>query len=413
MHEMKKVIKIIIVLALISATIMLFLKNSGGTDVKTTTANIQPLLITITATSTGTVKAETEASISAQRMGRVNRLLFDEGFVVDKNSVIAELDSENAYLDLKLAEATLQRTKARLAEINASFNALKADIEANINKAEAILIETEKRLKRAKELIKHGYITEVELDATEKEYAVARAAYESALSGRKQVEARLYETKAQEAAVNEAEQSFLIAKLNYDYSFIRSPISGVVTSRAIKLGDTVAKGTVLGSVVATDSLYVEGLIDEADIAKVSVGKEANITMDAYYGRIFKGEVYRVSPVVTGGKQETRTFEVRIRFKELPPAIKPGMSAEIEIIVDKVDNALVVPSQAVFERDGNSFLYIVKDSKARLIKVDARRSNWTYTEIISGIKEGDEVIINPEAPKLRDGARVKRINGHTR
>ncbi len=357
---MRKGIKIIAILVFIAIAIVLLLRTSKGVGIKTTTVQRQPFLITVTATSTGTIKAETEARISAQRTGKVINLLFDEGTFVDNKKVIAELDSGEEYLNLRLAEATLQ-------------------------KAKAILSETEKRLKRARELIKKEYISESELDLTEKENAVA------------------------EASVKEAENSLAIARLNYSYSFIRSPINGVVTARFVELGDTIVKGNIMGTVVTIDSLYVEGFIDEADISKVSIGKEVNITMDAYQGRIFKGVAYRVSPVVTGGKQETRTFEVRARLKEMPPAIKPGMSAEVEVIVDRADNALIVPSQAVIERDGKTFVYIVKDSKARLVPIKAGRSNWTYTEVLSGINEGDEVIINPDAPKLRDGIRVKRLS----
>jgi RND family efflux transporter MFP subunit len=355
---MRKGIKILAVLVFISAATILLLKISKDVDVKTATIQRQPFLITVTATSTGTIKAETEARISSQRTGRIIKLLFDEGTFVDSKKVIAELNSEEEYLNLRLAEATLQ-------------------------KAKAILSETDKRLKRAKELIKSGYISEAELDLTEKEHAVA------------------------DASVKEAENSLAIAKLNYSYSFIRSPIDGVVTARFVELGDTVTKGNIMGTVVSTDSLYLEGFIDEADISKVSIGKEVNITMDAYQDRVLKGVVYRVSPVVTGGKQETRTFEVRVRLKEMPPAIKPGMSAEVEVIVDKADNILIVPSQAMMERDGKIFVYVVKDSKAKLVPVKTGRSNWTYTEVLSGVKEGDEVIINPDTPKLRDGVKIKK------
>lgn len=405
--KVSKKIKVITALFVLSVFILFLIFKEEGLEVKTDTAKRQTFLITVTATVTGTIKAEKDGSISAQRAGRIERLFFDEGSTVDNKSIIAELDSENALIDLKLSEATLQKAKAKLSEMNTAFGAFKADVEADILKNKAILMEAEKRFKRAKELIKQGYITEAELDLTEKEYEVAKASYESALAKRGHVEAKIHEIRMQEAAVKEAEQSFLMAKLNYDYSFIRSPIDGIITSKKVKLGDTVSKGTVLGTVVSPESLYVEGLIDEADIAKVSLGKEAHVTMDAYYGEIFKGIVYRISPVVTGGKQETRTFEVRIRLKEPPKTIKPGMSAEVEIIVDKIENALVVPSQAIFERQKDSFLFVVRDSKARLTQVQIGRSSWTFTEILSGIKEGDEIIINPDTTGLKDGVKIKR------
>lgn len=404
---MQRWIKIIAVLVFIIIAIALLLKVSQGVDVKTTTVQRQPFLITVTATSTGTIKAETEARISAQRTGRVTRLLFDEGSFVNTKEVITEIDYEEAYFNLNLAEATLQKTKARYNEMNALLDVLRVDTSSNIAKAEAVLFEVERRLKRVKELIKMGYITEVELDATEKEYAVAKAALDSALSGKKQIEAKLHDIKALEAAVKEADNNLAIAKLNYDYSFIRSHINGVVTARFVELGDTVTKGNIIGTVVSLNSLYVEAFIDEADISKVSIGKEVNVTMDAYQDKTFIGEVYRVSPIVTGGGQETRTFEVRIRLKKMPPSIRPGMSADVEVIVDKAENALVIPSQSVIERNGKHFVFVVRDSKARFIPIKSGRSNWTYTEVLSGISEGDEVIINPDTPKIRDGARVKR------
>jgi RND family efflux transporter MFP subunit len=405
-----RAIKIAAASVAVLVAIIFLLKLSKGVEVKTYAIQRQPLLITVTATSIGTIKAETEARISAQRTGRVTRLLFDEGSFVNTQKVIAEIDYEEAYFNLKLAEAALQKTKARYNEMNALLDVLKVDTSANIAKAEAVLFEVERRLKRARELIKMGYITEVELDATEKEYAVAKAALDSALSGKKQIEAKLHDIKALEAAVKEAENNFAIAKLNYDYSFIRSPINGVVTARFVELGDTVTKGNIIGTVVSLDSLYVEAFIDEADISKVSIGKEVNVTMDAYQNKTFIGEVYRVSPVVTGGRQETRTFEVRIRLKEMPPSIKPGMSADVEVIVDKAENALVILSQSVIERNGKHFVFVVRDSKARFIPIKSGLSNWTYTEVLDGVKEGDEVILNPDAAGLGDGVKIKKSGG---
>lgn len=403
---MKKTIPILLLAISIIILYTVSLKNKG-VSVNTIKVTKNPLLITVTAISTGTVKAETEARISAQRTGRIERLFFDEGSIVEKGRVIAELDREEAFLNLKLAETALQKAQLRLDEMRISLNVLKTDVETNISKTKAILIEADKRLKRSKDLFKHGYITEVELDATEREYSIAKVSHESALAAKKKIEAQIYDIKLQEAVVKEAEHALSLAKLNYDYSFIRSPITGVITSKNVKLGETVMKGTVIGSVVSVDSLYIEAFIDEADIAAVSVGQAVNITMDAYPDRVFKGEVYRISPVVTGGKQETRTFEVRTKLKELPPTIKPGMSAEIEIIVNKLDNVISVPTQAIIKKDGKSFLYVVKNSRAKIVPVTTGFFNWTYTEIVSGLNEGDEVIITPNVHGLYDGVKITK------
>ena len=148
--------------------------------------------------------------------------------------------------------------------------------------------------------------------------------------------------------------------------------------------------------VSMDDLYIEAFIDEADVAKVKLRQQANITMDAYQGNVFKGEIYRISPVVLGGKQETRTFEVRTRLKEKQIIIKPGMSADVEIIVDNINNALVVPSHAVMEKNGKSLSLLERVLPQKLVPVETGQFNWNFTEITSGVKEGDTVIINPDA-----------------
>lgn len=397
--------------AIILLIMFFILKRSfSAVDVKTTPVNRQELAITVTATSTGTIKSETEVKITAQRIGKITKLFVEEGSIVKPGSMIAELDPEEAHLSLLAARASLEKAQSRLKELRNSHDSLKVEIETNIEKARAVLKEAEVRFKRFNDLKEKGYMAQMDVDSVQKEYEVAKASLESAIAAKSRITAQTEEIKAQEAAVREAESSLSLAKLNYDYSFIKSPISGVVTSRPVKVGETTAKGALKGALVAhvvsMDDLYIEAFIDEADVAKVKLRQQANITMDAYQGNIFKGEIYRISPVVLGGKQETRTFEVRTRLKEKQIIIKPGMSADVEIIVDNIKNALVIPSHAVMEKNGKKFIFIRKGSTAKLVPVETGQFNWNFTEITSGVNEGDTVIINPDAPGLADGKRVR-------
>lgn len=398
----------IVVIALLISFFVLK-KTFSAVEVKITPVKRQELAITVAATSTGTIKPNNEVKITAQRVGRISRLLVNEGDTVKAGAVIAELDPEEAYLNLQIAQASLQRAQARLDELRAAFNPLKVEVETNIDKTKANLYEAENRLKRFKWLKDKGYLSQMEVDSVQREYDVARASLESAMAGREQLKAKGEEIKAVEATVREAQLSLSIAKLNYDYSFIKSPISGVIISRPVKMGETVSRGSLVAAAVSTESLYIESFIDEADVAKVKEGQEVHISMDAYPGKIFKGEVYMISPVVLGGKQETRTFEARTRFKEDGVVIKPGMSADTEIVVDSVKDTLIIPSQAVIEKGGKKFVYIKKGLKARLASVKTGLFNWAFTEIISGIKEGDEVVINPDVPGLNDGSRITVTN----
>lgn len=394
------------VLTLIVALLALK-ERLAGVDVKTEHIKKGLLTITVTATSTGTIKSDNEARIVAQRTGKITKLLFDEGDVVKAGGIVAELDKDEVLHSLEMSEASLNKAEHLLNQMKSSYGSYKVEVERNIDKAQATFSEVESRRKRYLDLRDKGYVTEMDVEAVQREYDVAKATLSSSIASREMLKARENEIKAHEAAVREAKSSLSLSRLNHEYSFVRSPISGVITSRPVKLGEGVIKGALIAAVVSTESMYVEAFIDEADVAKVRTGQKVHITMDAYMGKIFAGGVYSISPVVLGGKQETRTFEVRVRFKESDAVIKPGMSADIEIIIDSIQDVMVIPSQAIIERDGKKLVYAVKGSRAVLTAVETGRSNWSFTEIRSGIKENDEIAVSTDVSGLKHGVRVRR------
>jgi HlyD family secretion protein len=258
-----------------------------------------------------------------------------------------------------------------------------------------------------KELYSKGLISENEAEAAETDFHVARAAYDTAVAEKNKFRAQDDRIRAQEAAVQEAEAALRLAELNHDYSFVRSPVSGVVASRPAKLGETLAKGGIVAEVVDVDSLYVSASIDEVDVASVKAGQTAKITLDAYPGDVFRSRVYLISPLVTGGEREARTFEVRLRVEDnKKPVLKPGMSADVEIVVQSLKGSAVVPAQAVFERDSRKFVYASEGGRARLREIKAGASSWEYVEVLEGLKEGDEIVITPDAPGLADDSRIQ-------
>lgn len=375
-------------------------------EVKTVPVERRDFEVTVTATATGTIKSDDEVKVSAQRAGRVSKLHVVEGDTLKKGDPVAELDPEEASIGLELAEATLQRTKAALDEALAAYEPLRAEVEASIQKAEATLKDAEENVKRHRGLLEKGYIPKSELDRADRDYEIARASLDSALAGRGQLKAKAEEITARKAAVKEADKSLALSRLNYEYSFLKTPISGIVTSVPVKVGETVMMGAVVASMIAMESLYVESFVDEADVDKVKEGQEVMITMDAYPEQTFKGVVYMISPVVTGGRLEARTFEVRTRFKDNDMVLKSGMSADVEIVVGRVRNVLVLPAQAVIERDGKKLVYVNEDSRARLREIKTGLSTWTTTEVVSGLKEGEEVVITVDAPGLKEGKMLK-------
>ncbi|MBI5026192.1 MAG: efflux RND transporter periplasmic adaptor subunit [Nitrospirae bacterium] len=348
----------------------------------------QHLEITVTATSTGTVKAEEEVRITAQRQGRITNLYVEEGDRVKAGDMIAMLDVFEVEANLRKAEAAYVSAEARV-----------SGVAANISKTKAQKEEAEKNLQRMQELYKKGIVPLMEVDSSESKYEVAKANYDSAKEELKFAEAQMIEAKAARD----------LARLHYNYSFIKTPIAGVVSTRPVEVGDMAAPGPIIATVVNPETLYIKAPIDEVDVDMVKVGQAARVTMDAYLGKVFYGRVIRVSPIVIGVKQETRTFEVRVSVEEKGLVLKPGMSADIEIITGEAENTLVVPTQSVMEKGKEKFVFVIEGNKAKQRKVAIGVHNWNFTEIKEGIKEGEKVIITPDKPGLKEGVSVKIVD----
>ncbi|MDH7499437.1 MAG: efflux RND transporter periplasmic adaptor subunit, partial [candidate division NC10 bacterium] len=242
-------------------------------------------------------------------------------------------------------------------------------------------------------------------DAALAEYEVARAAHESARSRVDESIVKAREVAAARAIVKQMEASYELAKLQREYTEIRSPLDGIVSEKLMEEGELVKVGTPILSLVDPRQLYVKATVDEYDTQKVQIGQRALIKVDAFPGETFSGKVYQISPIVSGGKLETRTFTVKVSFDGNHP-IKAGMSADVEVVVSKLEDVLFVPSLAVVEKEGRRIALVVEGSRVRPRPIQIGDSNWTYVQIKEGLSVGDRVVLNPDLGKLKEGQRVR-------
>lgn len=317
------------------------------------------LRVIVNATTTSTVKSETEVTLSAQRTGRVVKLPVKEGDIVKSGALIAQLD---------LSEESFQ-TESVIAQSKATYD------------------EAEKNLKRSEDLFAKGMISQQDLDAVRRGYEVAKSQYQAAVAD---------------------------AGVKKDYSIVRAPFDGVVSRKYTEVGELLLPGKQIVTIVNPDRIYVLATIDEVDVGRLALGQSVTLTVDAFPGEKFTGTVRRISPIVSGGKLETRTADVWIYFDKKQPQIKPGMSSDVEILVATLQNVLSIPSQAVIERDGKKQIYVAEGSTlkpgdkavAKLRPVDIGETNWSNTQIVGGLKAGEYVITTPEMDGLKDGAKVR-------
>jgi len=341
--------------------ILLFVLLYGKKPVAVKAFELKPgeLRVVVNATTTSTVKSETEVTLSAQRTGRVIKLPVKEGDVVKAGALIAQLD---------LTEESVQ-TESALAQSRATYE------------------EAEKNLKRIEDLFNKGMIAQQDLDASRRAYEVAKSQYLAAAAD---------------------------AGVKRNYSVIKAPFDGVIAKKYTEVGELLLPGKQIVTIVNPDRIYVLATIDEVDVGRLMLGQPVTITVDAFPGEKFQGTVRRISPIVSGGKLETRTADVWIYFNKRDTRMKPGMSADVEILITTLKNVLSVPSQAIVERDGKKQVYVAEgkaihpgdSARTGLRPVEIGETNWSFTQITKGLSSGEYVITTPEVEGLKNGVKVK-------
>lgn len=332
---------------------------------RTEKASIGDIISTVTAT--GTINPVTTVEVGTQVSGTIKQIFADYNSPVKKGQLIAQIDPASL-------EAQAEQSKASLALA-----------KANETKAAASLADAERTLKRTKELFARDFIARSELDTAETNYELAVASVEGA-----------------KAQVIQAEASLQYVKTNLGYARIVSPVDGIVISRSIDVGQTVAASfsTPTLFTIAQDltKMQINASVDEADIAQIMPGQSVEFTADAYPEAVFYGKVKQVRNAATIVSNVV-TYDVVISLENPDLKLKPGMTANVSFIVSSRNKVLRVPdavltfspSDAKSKIEGSS-VWILENGKPKQVIVSAGKSNGTFTEITSGqLKEGDVVI----------------------
>jgi len=403
---MKVFTALAIIALLVAAGVFILPSLKKPVKVRTVSLKKGDLRVTVTATTTSTIESERYVTVSARRMGVIKRLPVEEGDFVSKGQLLAELDRDEVLAEKARAEATLDLEKKRLAQAEAGVSMEKATTFAALKEAESVLWEAESRLVRYEMLFGKGMVSRQEYDQVKNSRDVAKARYDSAKAGLDRNTVKEKDVEAARASVDQARASLASVGVQLGYCTIDSPISGVVYKLPVEAGETVSVGTVLAELVDPDDIYVLSTIDEVDVGRLKLGMPVKIRVDALPDRLLDGKVTRISPIVSGSKQETRTFEVRVGFDEPVALLKPGMSADIEVQSRNIKDVLHIPAQSVIEKDDKKFVYVVRDRRARLTPIDVGYFSWSDAEVTGGLSDGDVVITTPDTAGLSDGARVE-------
>ncbi len=360
-----------------------------------------------TVVSSGTVKLQVgaEVKVGSRISGTVSRLFVQVGDRVEKGEVVAIIEHEDLLSKIRQAEAVLNNRKAKLYAIQQTRPREINQARASIEELAAKLDMARLTHQRQRSLREGDYVSQESLDKAKNEVKVLEAQLLSARENLALIEAR-YETDLQVARseVAETEAELESARINLAYATIRAPISGVVGSISTQEGETVAaslSAPTFITLIDLDRLQIHDFVDETDIGMVQVGQEARFMVDAYPGHIIKGKVETIYPMATI-QENVVYYEVIISILDQGEAvIRPEMTANVRIIIDSHPQALAIPNEAIVRKDGKHLVAALDPAgniKKRRIKV-----GWVdneYTEILSGLKEGETVLIGGS---LKDAA----------
>ena len=322
-------------------------------------------------TATGTVNAVTTVQVGTQVSGTIKTLYVDFNSRVKKGQLIAQIDPSTFESQVQQAQANL------------------LSAQANLEKAQTALANDKKTFERNKELLSKNLIAQSDLDTAETNYQSDKAQVASA-----------------KALIEQAKASLDYAKQNLAYTRIVSPVDGVVISRNVDVGQTVAASfqTPTLFTIAQDltKMQIDTNVAESDIGAVKLGQEVDFTVDAYPDTTFVGKVWQIrqAPITV---QNVVTYDVVIQVNNRDLKLMPGMTANVSIVIQTRHDALRITNAALRfrfsdkpagagEKKGPS-VWVLENNKPKRVGITPGISDGNYTEVVSGdLKEGQQTIV---------------------
>ena len=373
---MSKNTKIILALAVV-AIVIYFVMGSEQDPIKVSAVHPEIRIVeqTVSNTRAGTIDACRRSKMSPAMGGQIAFLHVKEGDLVQKDQVLIELWN-------KESKARVKETKAR--------------VQVSERSAQQVCIlsdRAQREAKRKTELLQRGLASE---EATETAVSNAESQSAACAAALTQVEANQASVEVVEASL---ERTMLIAPFNGVIAEIEGELGEYVTPSPVGVA---TKPTV--DLIDSSCIYISAPIDEIDAPEVVSGMIARITMDAFGNQEFPATVRRVAPYVLDLEKQARTVEIEAVFDNPDQTLLPGYSADIEVIIDRAEDTLSIPTQALMR---DNFVYVVDAETMTLTKkqLEIGIGNWQYTEVTNGLSIDDQIVLSVDREGVKAGAKV--------
>ncbi len=444
---MKKILLIISAVVVAVALVAVFVVKQQSGYTKVLTAKIHREDLATVVSGTGQIKPKTMVNLGATAMGRITHLFVKEGDHVKKGQLVATVENVAQEAQVAGQEAAISAARTDIA----SYIAAEKTAEANVEHAQADLEQKKLDWDRAQSLYKAGIMAKQDYDAK-------KAAYDTDVASLAQAVAGVGQSKANTASAR-GHLDTQVATLRANKNALQltqaiAPFDGIVTNEPVREGETVVEGiqNTEGSTFMTIAdmsvVTAEVKVDETDIVNIQIGQPADVTVDAIPNKVFKGHVTLVGDQAllrstgvatsqsTTGTEEAKDFKVVVTLDHPSDELRPGLSTTAKITTASKSNVVSLPIQALTlftppttPNSGNveaasasssaktppvQGVYVVdKDAhgkqRAKFVPVTTGITGATDIEVLSGLKEGDEVVTGPYKTlrTLKNGALLKR------
>ncbi|MFH0802277.1 MAG: efflux RND transporter periplasmic adaptor subunit [bacterium] len=394
--------------------------------------------ITPTVSVSGSIIPRKEAEILSKISGRVLSVYREEGDFVHSGDVLIQLEKDEISAQLEQAQASLLTAQAHLSqaktghsfgETQVSTSILQAlqgkrQAENAVKAAKSDFDNNERQIERMKKLFEKGAIASQQMEATQLAYDISKNRYDSSMAQQKQAEEsyslaqasiaqntiRQDDVKLAEAGLEQARASLALARIRFENTSIKTPITGVITFRDVDPGDIISssesgKGKALMNVTDNRLVRLEGDVTEEEMQDVTAGQRATVTADAIPGKAFSG---KVETLIASADPRSRSFRVKIRVDNPGAVLKSGMFARATLYKRSL-SGIILPRHLVLNKDGQFAVMIKDGNKARLRQVQIGWGNEEKILIIAGISSKDQVISTGQET-LQDGDTIEIEKG---
>jgi HlyD family secretion protein len=410
----KRVLILLAVLIVAVAVVLGLLLKPGGKDkAPLPTAVVTRTTLTKSVAATGKVIPNFEVEIKAKASGKIIQLPYDVSDYVKRGALLVELDPIDEDRAVSQAAASLAGLESKTSQSRVNMAVAERTLETDIAKARSDLsaakakyTDAHSKAQRLTSLAQQRFISQEEAETGKTTETQARTDLQDAQTRLRELQTQQLALQAQaedvrysEAQARAQRVALATSQQRLSETKIYAPISGVVTTRPAQIGNIVASGvsnvgggTAIMTMADLSRIFVDASVDESDIGQVREGQMVNITADSFPGQAFQGHVVQIAPegIVTSN---VVTFDVKIEVvganKHL---LKPQMTTNVEVLIDRHANVLAVPAEAVVSRNGRNIVRVVGPTgKPRPRPVEVGLNDGTDVEILSGLQEGESVV----------------------